>query len=142
MKRLVVDASVVAMLYFTEDDSLAAERLLQTAEECRAPAHLMTEVANVIWKHHRHGMIDEFGAMDILSKAMNLPVITDSSESLLADALELAVRYDRTVYESLYLALSLKTQLPLITADKRLVNAMSRTPLARQVRWIGDVHPA
>lgn len=139
MKRLVVDASVLAMLFFDEDHSQAAERLLDDADKCHAPDHIWNEIANVIWKQHRHGTVDAAGARDILTRAMQFPLVIHSSAELLADALEFAISYDRTAYDSLYVALAVKVQYPLITNDKRLVNAMSRTPLARQVRWIGDI---
>ena len=44
---------------------------------------------------------------------------------LLVDAFELAITHRRTVYDSLYLALSLRENCKFITADLRLVNAVS-----------------
>ena len=48
--------------------------------------------------------------------------------------LEIAVDFDRTFYDSTYVALAVATGTELITADERLVNALgSRFP----VRWLG-----
>jgi predicted nucleic acid-binding protein len=45
------------------------------------------------------------------------------------------VDWDRSFYDSLYVALALATKTELITADERLVNALgSRFP----VRWLGS----
>jgi predicted nucleic acid-binding protein len=38
------------------------------------------------------------------------------------------------------LALAVKTRSVLVSADKRLVNALARTPLAKNISWIGDAH--
>ncbi len=48
-----------------------------------------------------------------------------SSASLLADTYQIAVAHKRTVYDSLYLALSLRENCQFVTADEKLVNAIS-----------------
>jgi predicted nucleic acid-binding protein len=53
---------------------------------------------------------------------------------LLIQALRIAVTFERSFYDSLYVALAMSTKTELITADERLVNALgSRFP----VRWLG-----
>ena len=49
------------------------------------------------------------------------------SALLLAEAYALAVSHRRTVYDSLYLALSLRESCPFVTADERLVHAVAAT---------------
>ena len=39
----------------------------------------------------------------------------------------MAVTHQRTVYDALYLALSLREQCPWVTADERVVNALAST---------------
>jgi predicted nucleic acid-binding protein len=49
--------------------------------------------------------------------------------------MRIALDFDRTVYDSAYIALAVATGSELITADERLVNALgSRFP----VRWLGS----
>jgi predicted nucleic acid-binding protein len=53
---------------------------------------------------------------------------------LLIQAFQIAVDYDRSFYDSLYVALALTAKTQLITADERLVKALgSRFP----IRWLG-----
>jgi predicted nucleic acid-binding protein len=48
------------------------------------------------------------------------------SNLLLDDALNLAIDYGRTVYDSLFVALAIREGCQLITADERLVNAVAQ----------------
>ncbi|NLX60473.1 MAG: type II toxin-antitoxin system VapC family toxin [Phycisphaerae bacterium] len=137
MKRLVVDASVVVKLYFEEEHSDAAEKQLARAEELLAPDLLWVEVANVIWKRQRRGDLTQEAAAGILSQAMRLPIQVYEASELLPDALDLALRFDRTVYDSLYLALAVKTKTVMVSADQRLVRALADGPLKKHILWVG-----
>jgi predicted nucleic acid-binding protein len=45
-----------------------------------------------------------------------------------------------TVYESLYVALAEKRDIPMVTADERLIRQLSAdAALARRVVWVGDL---
>ncbi|MGA2353839.1 MAG: type II toxin-antitoxin system VapC family toxin [Terriglobales bacterium] len=63
-----------------------------------------------------------------------LAIQTISTSNLLIQAFQIAVDYDRSFYDSLYVALALTAKTQLITADERLVKALgSRFP----IRWLG-----
>ena len=139
MKHGVIDASVVVQLFFEEQHSEAAERCLKRVGDLLAPDLVWVEVANVIWKRQRRGDISQEDSLGIAGQVLSLPLRTYSSSDLMADALELAIRFDRSVYDSLYLALAIRSKSCMVTADKRLANALADTPVAKYVLWIGDL---
>ena len=61
----------------------------------------------------------------IIGDILALPFATTPSVELLAEAHRLAVAHGRTVYDALYLALSVRRGCPFVTADERLVNAVA-----------------
>jgi predicted nucleic acid-binding protein len=58
---------------------------------------------------------------------------------LLPVAFDLADRLQRTVYDSLYLALAIQVGGVMVTADDRFVNALAATPWAAHVLRLADV---
>jgi predicted nucleic acid-binding protein len=138
MKACVVDASVVAAAFFNEEHAERAGALLLADCEMHAPDLICAEIANVIWKRHGRGEIDEEEAGQLLSDFLRLPLRIAASGELAEAALQLALRTGRTVYDCLYLALAVKTQSVMVTGDRRLSNALARTPLGKHVAWIGE----
>jgi predicted nucleic acid-binding protein len=55
---------------------------------------------------------------------------------LLVDAYDLAITHRRTVYDSLYLSLSIREACRFVTADERLANAVSSA--IPTVVWLGN----
>jgi len=68
-----------------------------------------------------------------------MPLEFFSAKNLLPATFEIAVMLDRTVYDSLYLALALTQECALITADKRFHSVVEHSALADHVVWIEDV---
>ena len=48
------------------------------------------------------------------------------------------MRTGRTVYDCLYLALAVQTKTAMVSADRRLVNALASGPLKEHVAWLGQ----
>jgi len=55
---------------------------------------------------------------------------------LLEEAYRLAVTHQRTVYDAMYLALSLRENCRWVTADERIVNALGA--LCPQIIWVAN----
>jgi predicted nucleic acid-binding protein len=53
---------------------------------------------------------------------------------LLEEAFSIALTFDRTVYDSLYVALAVRLKADLVTADERLANALAAH---LPVKWLG-----
>lgn len=125
--RTVIDASVSAKWYFPEPGNDAADRLLAeriTGErELLAPDLIVPEFVNVLWKRVRRQECTRDAAAAILALwEVDRPSLVASS--LLADqAFQLAATLDLSGYDSLYLALALALEAPLVTADRRLAQA-------------------
>jgi predicted nucleic acid-binding protein len=139
MKTYVLDASVVAAAFFQEEHAGPSRKVLTGGHALIAPDLIHAELANVIWKRHARGEIDEGEADRLLADVLALPLHVTPCGDLIEAALELALRTGRSVYDCLYLALAVKTKTVLFSADKRLVNALAGTPLAKHVTWIGDI---
>lgn len=132
---LVIDSSVAAKWYLPEPGSDRAALLLESGLRLVAPDLLIPEVGNVLWKRRR-----DLPAADIEAIAAALtsagPVTLYPSTVLLEGALALALTYERSVYDALYLALALSRQCQLVTADERLVNALHDTELEEYVQLL------
>ena len=139
MKACVIDASVVAAVFFQEDHAEAARALLVSGGELKAPDLLLAEVANVIWKRHGRGEIDEAEARQLLADCLRLPLKISPSSGLVEPALELALRTNRTAYDCLYLALAVKAKAVLVSADKRFASALAGGPFEKHIAWLGSL---
>lgn len=137
MKPVVVDASVAAKWFFPEQRSRAALRLLDGKHYLLAPDLIRGELGNIAWKNHRRGLITADEAAEIVRQFLLLPLEICDSDLLIVSAVELATATGRTVYDSLYVALALDRKAVFVTADQRLVNALSEGPLSRHVRLLG-----
>jgi len=139
MKRCVIDASLIAASMFQEEFEEPASALLASNCIQVAPAIIFAEVGNVIWKRFRLKEINEIEAGKLLAGFFRLPLRITPSEKLIKSSLQIAMQYDRTAYDSLYVALAVKTDAMMVTTDKRLVNALAGSPLEKYVRWLGEV---
>ncbi len=137
MKRIVVDASVVAAAFFQEEHSPTAWKLLRSSSELHAPDLLIAELANVLWKRTRRDEITPDEAAGLLDDFLALPLRLTQSADIADAALSLAITSGRTVHDCLYVAVAVAHDSIMFTADQRLANAMSSTPLASRISWIG-----
>ena len=137
MTRLVVDASVAIKWLLPEEHSEAAYSLLGRFD-LRAPDLLWAESGNILWKKWRRNELTSEEVEEILPDLRRFPLRVVPSEPLCDLAWDVASRFDRTFYDSLYLALAASDSCPLVTADLRLCNALRHAPDFDLV-WIGDL---
>jgi len=134
--RFVVDASVAVKWLVPESHADAARRVLSPNHELLAPDLIWAEVGNVIWKKWRRGEVPGHAAGDLLRDFRRYPVQTFASRALMSAAWDLAERYGRSFYDSLYLALAASAECPLVTADLKLYNRLKTSPVAERLVWI------
>ncbi|MEX2168595.1 MAG: type II toxin-antitoxin system VapC family toxin [Pirellulales bacterium] len=139
MKTCVVDASVIGAAHLREDYTDVAKELLAVTANLYAPDIIDAEFANALWKRHRRGEMEANEAQQLLKEVAFLPLRIVSCLELASEALEIAIDTGRTVYDSLYLALAIQQKVKLITADKRFVNALAKSPYAKHIEWLGSL---
>jgi predicted nucleic acid-binding protein len=128
MSDTVVDSSVVAKWILPEADSAQAQRLI--TEVSGAGERLIVldlafpEVASAIWKRQRQSLITMAEAEAFLAALLRCPVQIESAIRLLESALKIAVRYDRAIYDALFVALVQTLGLKGVTADEPLHNVV------------------
>ncbi len=137
-ETLVVDASVAVKWFLPEPDAEPAVALLRAGHRLIAPDLLWIEVASVLWKVVRRGALTADEAERMVSDAAAFPVEIFESGALLTDTMRIATATDRTVYDSLYVALAAREDAVMVTADERLVNALANTSWSDSVQRLTD----
>ena len=143
MNLYVVDAGVAGKWLLpgaSEPLQQEAVRLLRQLVDGQAklivPDFFWIEVTNLLSKAVSTGRCTRPTAEMALSALRRHDIPTLPVLPLLDSALDKAIVYGRSVYDSLYVALALETGARLITADEELVNAVgARLP----VLWLGAV---
>ena len=144
MTSVVVDASVaVKWCLPVANESLVsqAQRILDA--HSRGELHFLVpdlfwaELGNVLWKAVRIGRTSRSHAMSGLESIRDLNIPTSPSIDLLQLGLEIAFAHDRTVYDSLYVALAVQSRSVVITADEKLANALAAH---LPVKWLGSFY--
>jgi predicted nucleic acid-binding protein len=128
----------VAAAFFQEPHAERAREVLASDRPLYAPDLISAEFGNVVWKRFTRREITEEEAAQLMADFLRLPLQVTPTGELADVALQLAVRTGRTVYDCVYLALAVRTNSVLVTADKRLVNALAGSPLAKHVAGIGQ----
>jgi predicted nucleic acid-binding protein len=128
VSAFVVDASVVVKWFVPEIHSEAAQRLLTLPHEYFAPDLLFAEAANTIWKKIRRGELKVEEGQRLVADIGRIAVESVSCRALAEDAHTLANATGRTVYDALYVALAVRLNTRLITADDRLEAALRVVP--------------
>lgn len=126
--NLVLDASVVVKCLVPELDSDKSKRLLarwsQGDFEVAAPAMISVEVASMLSKRTLRGLLPEDRAISLYQEFVHLQIPLEPIAGPMPVALKIALRYRRSIYDTLYLALALEMGWDFITADEKLFNAM------------------
>jgi predicted nucleic acid-binding protein len=104
--------------------------------EFLVPDVFWAELGNVLWRGTRQQRWRRDYAEGFIAEMRAREFETVPSLILLSEALTIALKYDRSVYDCLYVALAVESKTELITADERLASA-----LAAQfpVKWLGAV---
>ncbi|WP_394295116.1 type II toxin-antitoxin system VapC family toxin [Thermococcus kodakarensis] len=124
MTVIVIDSSAFSKFLLKEEGWENVIPYLEPDLEPHAVDMLALETANVIWKYARkYGLITEEQAFGLYEGMMKLVreevIILESSGKYLGEALEIAMRYDIPIYDSLFIAQAKSLRAKLATSDKR-----------------------
>ena len=143
MSVFVVDASVAAKWFLPAEGETLTDEALEllyryTTGQIRliVPDLFWAEFGNILWKAVRQGRWTRDAADTAIAamKDRNLPTVPSSA--LLEEAFAIANAFQRTVYDSLYVALAIVSKAQLLTADERLARALAAT---LPVKWLGSL---
>ncbi|MEK7276721.1 MAG: type II toxin-antitoxin system VapC family toxin [Chloroflexota bacterium] len=140
MTTIVIDSGVVIKWFLPEDDSTTAETIQSQLERgdviLLAPELLLAEVANILWK--KRSQLGEEEATRIIDSVISTGIWIVGMEPLIREAYRIARQFDRTAYDSTYIALARERDCDFVTADERLFNAVSsREPRVKLLRDYG-----
>jgi predicted nucleic acid-binding protein len=128
MSDMVVDSSVAAKWVIAEADSGQALRLVSEiavkGERLFVLDLALIEVGNAIWKQVHRGRITPAEAKGLLAALLQSPVHIEAAHQLLSPAMEIAVKYDRAIYDALFVALAQRHGIQGVTADEALYHAV------------------
>ncbi len=141
MSVLVVDASVVAKWFLPAKGETLVDEAFHLLHQYAAgeirflvPDLFWAELGNLFWKAVHQKRWPQTSAETALRALAGRKLPTVSSPVLLDLALRIAVAFDRTVHDSLYIALAVQSKAQLVTADERLANAVAAS---LPVKWLG-----
>ena len=140
MDTVVVDSSVAIKWFVVEPYSVEAHYVLEEYQAgtltLLAPDLLYAEVGNIVWKKHRFQNLATEDAEEVLAAFRLVTFMVTSCAALLEEAYRLAMTHQRTVYDAMYLALSLRENCRWVTADERIVNALGA--IFPQIIWVAN----
>ncbi|MBX3412237.1 MAG: type II toxin-antitoxin system VapC family toxin [Pirellulales bacterium] len=125
----VVDASVALTWLFKDEATESTDTLLVRLEQETAlvPSWWFLEIANVVGLAERKGRITEVESARFISDLLKLGIEVEllSPEQPFSQFLPLARKFALTCYDSMYLELAQRRQLPLASLDEQLHKAAS-----------------
>jgi predicted nucleic acid-binding protein len=137
----ILDASVAAKWIFpgsTESYAQQADNLLRSYKQGQlefvVPDLFWSELANFLWKGVRRKEISAATAETSLQQMTTHGFPTIPSQTILPQALSIAISFDRAIYDSVYVALAVEQKASLVTADEKLANALAAY---FPVKWLG-----
>lgn len=141
--NLVIDASVVIKAYVPEILSDKAEEIFSWVADAElvllAPDLLYPETGNILWKKCRLHELTSVEADEIVDAISSLPIMVEASRPIMPLAVAIAMHSGITVYDAMYVAVAKVYETRMVTADKKLVDALAKTDFSEYVQWIGSV---
>jgi len=140
---VVVDVSVAAKWFLPgSSEALRDEAFALLDKHDRGgiqfvvPDLFCVEIASAIWKAVRLGRLSKASGLNALELLKQREFPTVPSLKLLDRAFQIAMEYQRTVCDCLYVVLAIDSRTEFLTADERLANVLAAH---FPVKWLGAI---
>ncbi len=131
---MIVDASVAVKWFLDEEGSDLAADLAH--RDLLAPELIYAEVANALWKKRARGELN--AAVEPIDRLDTLLLAAVPIAPLSLEAARLADDLRHPVYDCFYLALAVRENTVLVTADARFLGVCRANGFTLRVRALGD----
>ena len=138
MTPLVVDASVAFKWYVEEPWSDAARRLL-SGGRLIVPRLFFLETSNILRRRCERREMSADDARATADSMAELPLEVWPDHRLVRPALDLALDFRISIFDAVYVVLAVRLQGRVVTADRRLVNALQGGALAAHVLGVEEL---
>ena len=119
---IVADTNTIAYLYINSDKSAQAEQLLMREPRWIAPSLWKSEFRNVLALYLRKNILTFDEILMIIQQAENL-MLENEYEVSSIQILHLVNISNCSAYDCEFVALAKLLNIPLITSDKKIINA-------------------
>jgi predicted nucleic acid-binding protein len=129
MKKYTVNASVLVKLVVEEEHSGNALRLISSnlAATLYAPDIIFYEIASVLYKMARRGIMKPNYALQAYENLLKLPLETvDCKQIPLRNILDMSLRLGVHYYDCLYIHVAKTTSSVLVSSDEQLLAAAGK----------------
>jgi predicted nucleic acid-binding protein len=122
----IVDASVAVKWVVPQPDSETAHLL--RGKRLSAPDILLAEAGNALWVYVRARALSKQEALLCFATLRTVPLQWLDLHDLAPEAMTLSIDLGHPFYDCVYLAAALVMEVPLVTADRRLIKAARSSP--------------
>lgn len=141
MKRLVIDASVILKWYLTDEEYgqkalNLLDKYISNELDLLAPSLLEYEVVNGLTIAQKRGRIKEEKILLAIDGFMDLKINLKDLSRFYPKVLHYCRIYNCSTYDASYLAIADEEGTAMVTADKRLYDAVKKD--LKWVKWLGE----
>jgi len=135
---VIIDASVAVKWFFDEELTEKAKQLFSAERASSAPALIVHELHSALFKRLKQKHINAAKARFYAEEMESCIDRLVPNEELTRRAAAIMIDLVHPIYDCLYLALAERERVPLVTVDKRLIEAGGRLG-AVKVMHLADV---
>lgn len=120
--KYIIDTSILIQALTIDKHTSHVKALfrnLSGTDELIVPQFCLLECVNVLWKHVRFQGLNQSDAELLVEDLLDLPLTVQDIADFLKLGIQIGLKYQLAVYDSVYIAMSKRLMIPLITDDHR-----------------------